>query len=199
MLRDLWRSFVILTGLTVVTGIVYPGVVTIIARVAFPYAAHGSIIEGPTGVAGSSLIGQHFSKPEYFWGRLSATSRIPYDAAASSGSNSGPLNPVIVERAEARISALRRDDPSIERVPVDLVTASASGLDPHISQAAAEVQVKRIAAARRMTEGAVRELIHKHTEPRQFGVLGEPRVNVLMLNLALDAEQTERSRDPGST
>ena len=136
---------------------------------------------------GSEQIGQPFSKPEYFWGRLSATSPVPYNAASSSGSNFGPLHPDLAKNAKDRIDALRKYDPSIDAVPVDLVTASGSGLDPHISPAAAEVQVRRVAAARKMTEEEVRAVVRRHTEPRQFGLLGEPRVNVLTLNLALDA------------
>ncbi len=195
MIHELWRSCVLLGSLTVLTGVVYPIAVTAVAQTVFPFRASGSLITGPKGVAGSKLIGQPFADPKNFWGRLSVTSRMPYDAAASSGSNAGPLNPVIAERVEARLAALRHEDPSVSRVPVDLVTASGSGLDPHISPAAAEVQVKRVAAARTMPEERVRELVREHTEPRQFGLFGEPRVNVLMLNLALDQER--HARDSG--
>jgi K+-transporting ATPase ATPase C chain len=188
-------SFILLTCMTLLTGVLYPVFVTVVAQAIYPFEAGGSVVWHEGRPVGSALIGQPFSKPEYFWGRLSATSRIPYDAAASSGSNAGPLNPVIGERAEARIAALRREDPSVQSVPVDLVTASASGLDPHISPAAAAVQVKRVATARRMPEEKLRALVREHTEPRQFWVLGQPRVNVLALNLALDAARHEHDTD----
>jgi K+-transporting ATPase ATPase C chain len=137
-------------------------------------------------IAGSELIGQPFSRPEYFWGRLSATAPFSCNAAASSGSDLGPLNPDLVKAAQVRIEALRQYDPDLKSVPVDLVTSSASGLDPHISPEAAEVQVRRVAAARKIPPDAVRNLIQQNTEPRQLRVLGEPRVNVVRLNLALD-------------
>jgi K+-transporting ATPase ATPase C chain len=146
------------------------------------------MIESAGQIEGSELIGQPFSDPKYFWGRLSATGPFPYNAAASSGSNLGPLNPVLRDAAQARIDALIAADPGNNQpVPVDLVTASGSGLDPHISIAAAEYQIPRVASVRGLREDTVRLLVEQHTEGRQFGILGEPRVNVLELNLALDA------------
>lgn len=186
MIQQLRTATFVLIAMTVLTGGLYPLVVTAIAQLAFPTLANGSLIRQRERVAGSGFIGQPFSRPDYFWGRLSATSPVPYNAAASSGSNFGPLQPGLGEVVEARISALQAAGSPGRNIPVDLVTASASGLDPHISPAAAEFQVSRIAAARKMTEDAVRELVGRHTESRQFGVLGEPRVNVLRLNLALD-------------
>jgi len=195
----MWLQFrtasILLACMTLLTGVIYPVVVTVVAQAIFPFEAGGSVVRHDARPVGSTLVGQPFSAPEYFWGRLSATGPFPFNAAASSGANAGPLNPVIVERAEARITDLRREDPSVERVPVDLVTASASGLDPHISPAAADVQVKRVAAARRMPEDRVRALVREHTEPRQFWVLGQPRVNVLALNLALDTAGHENDTD----
>jgi K+-transporting ATPase ATPase C chain len=188
-------SFILLASMTLLTGVLYAIVVTVVAQAIYPFEAGGSIVWHEGKPVGSTLIGQPFAKPEYFWGRLSATTPFPFNAAASSGSNAGPLNPVIVEQAEARIAALRQDDPSVKSVPVDLVTASASGLDPHISPAAAEVQVKRVAAARRMPIDKLRALVREHTEPRQFGVLGQPRVNVLALNLALDVALDSKRPD----
>jgi K+-transporting ATPase ATPase C chain len=173
--------------MTLLTGVVYPLVVTLLAQTLFPGPANGSIVVRNEQPAGSDLIGQPFSKPEYFWGRLSATSPVPYNAAASSGSNLGPRHPDLAKNAQGRLDDLRKYDPAVGAVPVDLVTASGSGLDPHISPAAADVQVRRVATARNMTEEGVRALVRAHTEARQFGLLGEPRVNVLALNLALDA------------
>jgi K+-transporting ATPase ATPase C chain len=173
---------------TVITGVIYPLAVTAIAQVAMPYQANGSLIEDNGQVRGSELIGQPFDDPAYFWGRLSATGGSAYNGALSSGSNYGPLNPALVEAAQARIDALRAADPDNDRpVPVDLVTASGSGLDPHISPAAADFQAERVARARRLEPSVVRDLVAVHTEGRSLGVLGEPRVNVLKLNLALDA------------
>jgi K+-transporting ATPase ATPase C chain len=156
--------------------------------VAFPRQAAGSLIERNGVVVGSALIGQSFTSPRYFWGRLSATGSWPCNAGASSGSNDGPLNPALTAAAQARIDALRAADPAlVGSIPVDLVTASASGLDPHISIAAARIQAPRVARARGMTEDAVLRLIARHTAGRAFGVMGEPVVHVLQLNLALDA------------
>jgi potassium-transporting ATPase KdpC subunit len=154
--------------------------------VLFPHQAEGSLMREGEKVIGSELIGQAFTKPESFWGRLSATGPFPYNAAVSSGSNYGPLNPALQDAVKGRIDALRQYGGAADPVPVDLVTASGSGLDPHISPAAAEYQVARVAAARKLPEEAVRELVRKFTEDRQFGLLGEPRVNVLKLNLGLD-------------
>ena len=188
MLKELKPAFVMLLALTALSGIAYPLLVTGIAQGLFPDAANGSLIEQNGKLAGSALIGQPFSDPKYFWGRPSATSPTPYNAAASSGSNQGPLNPALEEAVKARIAALKTADPSqTAPIPVDLVTASASGLDPHISPAAAAWQAPRIARLRGLSPDAVRGLVEQHTQGRQFRVLGEARVNVLQLNLALDA------------
>lgn len=174
--------------LSTITGLIYPLLVTGIAQALFPGQAAGSLIERDGQRIGSRLIGQNFTNPKYFWGRLSATEPYPYNAAASSGSNLGPLNPALKETVESRIAALRAADPgNTGPVPVDLVTASASGLDPHISPAAAEYQLNRVARARGLAPETVRALLVRHTENRQWGIFGEPRVNVLALNLALDA------------
>lgn len=176
-------------ALTLLTGVVYPFAVTGIARFAFAEQATGSIVARGGDAVGSRLLGQHFTRAEYFWGRPSATAPQPYNGAASSGSNRGPLDPALVAAVAARVAALRAADPDNSRpVPVDLVTASGSGLDPHISPAAAEYQVERVARARGLAPDAVRRLVAEHTERRTLGVLGEPRVNVLELNLALDAQ-----------
>jgi potassium-transporting ATPase KdpC subunit len=181
------QGIVLFLGLTVITGIAYPLLVTGIAQAAFPHEAGGSLIETNGKVAGSSLIGQAFTEPRYFWGRPSATTPAAYNAAASTGSNQGPTNPALTDAAKQRIAALRAADPGNSApVPVDLVTASGSGLDPEISPAAAEYQVGRVAKARGVAADKVRELVAANTKGRQFGILGEPRVNVLELNLALD-------------
>lgn len=187
MLKELKPALLMLGLLTVVTGAAYPLIVTGIAQVAFPHQANGSLIERDGKVVGSELVGQPFSDPKYFWSRPSATGPVPYNAGASSGSNLGPLNPALEEAVRARVDALKAADPGNDAaIPVDLVTASGSGLDPHISPAAAEYQVGRVARVRGLAVGAVRALVAAHTEGRAFGVLGEPRVNVLALNLALD-------------
>jgi K+-transporting ATPase ATPase C chain len=176
-----------LLSLTVLTGLAYPLAVTGLAQIIFPSRANGSIVLRDGQAVGSSLIGQEFTDPRYFWGRPSATSPVPYNAAASSGSNLGPLNPALTDAVAARVAALRTADPgNTAPVPVDLVTTSGSGLDPHISIAAAEYQVARIARSRGLSEAVVRGLVKQATAGRQFGILGEPRVNVLTLNLALD-------------
>ncbi len=186
MLKELKPAFVMLLALTALTGILYPLLVTGIAQTLFADAANGSLIEQNGNLAGSAMIGQPFSDPEYFWGRPSATGPMPYNAAASSGSNQGPLNPALEDAVKARIAALKAADPSqAEPIPVDLVTASASGLDPHISPAAAAWQAPRIARLRGLPLDVVGGLIAQHTQGRQFGLLGEARVNVLQLNLAL--------------
>jgi len=180
-------AIIVFAFLTVVTGVIYPGVVTIVAQLAFPRQAQGSLIERDGKLVGSSLIGQPFHSEKYFRGRDSATTPA-YNGGASSGSNLGPLNPALVEAVEARIKALRESSPATpDLIPVDLVTTSASGLDPHLSPAAAEAQVARVARARGMDENQLRKVVQAHTLPRTFGLLGEPRVNVLELNLALDA------------
>jgi K+-transporting ATPase ATPase C chain len=172
---------------TVLTGVAYPLLVTGLAQLAFADRANGSLIENQGKVIGSELIGQPFEEPKYFWSRLSATTPAPYNAAASTGSNLGPTNEALTKAAKARIEALRAGDPGTDApVPVDLVTASASGLDPHISPAAAFYQVPRVARVRHLDEERVRKLVADGVETRLFGVFGEPRVNVLRLNLALD-------------
>jgi K+-transporting ATPase ATPase C chain len=185
MLKLLRAGVVLLAVLTVVTGVIYPLVVTAIAQVVFPYQANGSLIVEDQKVVGSSLIGQSFTEPQYFWGRLSATPDVAYNAGASSGSNLGPSNPQLRMAVQERLKSLGAK-PSGTAVPVDLVTASGSGLDPHISPAAAEMQLARVAAHRKISEDDLRALVLEQTEARQLGLLGEPRVNVLQLNLALD-------------
>lgn len=187
MIRPLVTIFVVLT---LATGLAYPAVMTLIGQAVFPSQANGSLIEQDGKVVGSVLIGQSFDAPKYFWGRLSATSPMPYNAAGSGSSNLGPLNPSLAAQAKARIAALRDAGTDMSQaVPVDLVTASASGLDPEISPAAAAYQIARVAKARSLPVGTVAQLVAANTAGRQFGVLGEPRVNVLRLNLALDAAQ----------
>jgi K+-transporting ATPase ATPase C chain len=175
---------------TAITGVAYPLSVTVAARIVFPHQSGGSLILRGGDILGSELVGQSFDDPKYFWGRLSATPDHPYNAGSSSGSNLGPSNPTLSAAVEARIAALRSADPgNTEPIPADLVTASGSGLDPHISPAAALYQVPRVARARGLSEDDVRALVGQCTEDRQFGFLGEPRVNVLRLNLALDGIQ----------
>jgi len=173
--------------LTVITGIVYPLLVTGVGKIAFPSQAAGSLVMQDGKAVGSSLIGQNFSDPKYFWGRLSATSPQSYNASASSGSNYGPLNPALTDAVKARVDALHAADPSnLAPIPVDLVTASASGLDPQISIAAAQYQLQRVATARNLDAAALGKLLEQNTEQRQWMLFGEPRVNVLLLNRALD-------------
>jgi potassium-transporting ATPase KdpC subunit len=173
-----------------VTGAIYPLAVTGLAQLLFPASANGSLIERDGQLVGSSLIGQSFADPKYFWGRPSATTRMPYDASASSGSNYGPLSEALEDAVRTRVEALVAADPEHRKpVPVDLVTSSGSGLDPHVSPAGAEYQVARIAKARGLAPSVVADLVAEHIEGRLLGFLGEPRVNVLELNLALDAPQ----------
>jgi potassium-transporting ATPase KdpC subunit len=187
MLKQVRPAVVALLVLTVITGLIYPAVVTAIAQVAFPSQANGSLITVGGKVMGSTLIGQPFDNPKYFWGRLSATSPYAYNAANSSGSNLGPTNPALIDEVKARVDALKAADPgNTQPIPVDLVTSSGSGLDPDISIAAALYQMSRVAKARGMDEAQVHALVTQYTTGRLLGILGEPRVNVLELNLALD-------------
>lgn len=188
-MRTLLRpALLLLVLLTVLTGVIYPLTVTGLAQAMFPRQANGSLLERDGKPIGSSLIGQNFTAPEYFWGRPSATTPQVYDGTASGGSNLGPTNPALTEAAKQRIAALRAADPgNAAPVPVDLVTASGSGLDPDISPAAVRYQLARVARTRGLSPAEVQALVVRHTRGRQFGVLGEPRVNVLELNLALDA------------
>lgn len=181
-------TLVLFVLLTLITGVAYPLVVTGIAKTLFPEQAAGSLITRDGKTVGSSLIGQNFSDPKHFWGRPSATGPMPYNGAASSGSNSGPLNPALIDAVKGRVEALRAADPANTAVvPVDLVTASASGLDPHISPAAARYQVARVARARGLAPEKVLGLVDAQTEKPLFGLIGEPQVNVLRLNIALEA------------
>jgi K+-transporting ATPase ATPase C chain len=181
-------ALTLFAALSIVTGLAYPLAVTGIAQLAFPDAANGSLIARDGKVVGSALIGQAFSDPKHFWSRPSATAPMPYNAANSSGSNQGPSNPALAAAVGARIAALRAADPgNTAPVPADLVTASASGLDPHISRAAADYQAARVARARGLPEARVRALVEQHTEQPLLGFIGEARVHVLRLNLALDA------------
>ena len=187
MLKQLKPALIIFLSMTVLTGIIYPLAITGIAQVIFPRQANGSLITLNGQVVGSSLIGQQFDDPKYFWGRLSDTGDHPYNASASSGSNFGSTNPALLQQVQARLKALHEADPAnTQPVPVDLVTASGSGLDPDISIAAAQYQAPRIARVRGIALDSVMALINQHTQGRQLGFLGEPRVNVLELNLALD-------------
>ena len=193
MFRQLRPVFMVFLLLTVVTGIIYPLLVTGVAQLAFPEKANGSLLGKGSGHAGSELIGQPFDDPKYFWGRLSATPDFPYNSASSSGSNLGPSNPALMEAVKARVEALQKaDSGNPSPVPIDLVTSSGSGLDPHISPAAAVYQTPRVARARGLSEEQVRYLVNQFTEQRQLGFLGEPRLNVLKLNLALDELRSHR-------
>jgi K+-transporting ATPase ATPase C chain len=193
MTSQLRPAFFMLLIFTIITGVIYPLAVTVIAQVLFPSQANGSLIMVNGKAVGSELIGQQFDDPKYFWGRISATGTFAYNAfnaenlTASSGSNYGPLNPALIDMVQVRIDVLKAADPdNTLPIPVDLVTASGSGLDPHISVAAAVYQLHRVASARGLSEAEVQSLMEQYTEGRQFGFLGEPRVNVLKLNLALD-------------
>lgn len=184
ILRPALTLFILLT---LITGVLYPVAVTAIGKAFFSEQASGSLIMKDGKVVGSKLIGQNFSDPKYFWGRLSATSPQPYNAAASSGSNLGPLNSVLTDNVKTRIDALHEADPANKApIPVDLVTSSGSGLDPEISPAAAQYQIARVAKVRNLPVAAVEKLVGEHTEGRQFGLFGEPRANVLALNIELD-------------
>lgn len=188
MSKLLRQSFVLLLLMTVITGVLYPLAATGLAQLIFPRQANGSLIVKDGKPVGSVLIGQSFTDPKYFWGRPSATSPNAYNASASTGSNLGPTNPALTDAVKQRIAALRAADPGNNApVPADLVTASGSGLDPEISPAAAQYQLARVAQARGLSTAQVQALVNEYTSGRQLGVLGEPRVNVLQLNLALDA------------
>jgi potassium-transporting ATPase KdpC subunit len=200
MVREIRPALVVLVALTLITGLVYPLAMTGIAVLLFPHQAQGSLVERDGKIVGSDLIGQAFTGDKYFHGRPSATNTpdpndatktvpAPYNAANSGGSNLGPSNKALIDRVQGDIDALKKENPS-EPVPADLVTTSASGLDPHISPEAAQFQVPRIAKARNLSEDRIRQLVEEHTEGRFLGVLGEPRVNVLLLNLALDRIST---------
>ncbi|HEV3105897.1 MAG TPA: potassium-transporting ATPase subunit KdpC [Trinickia sp.] len=184
-IRPLIVVFVVLTA---VTGLAYPLAMTGVAQAVFPSQANGSLVEQNGKVVGSSLIGQQFDAPQYFWGRLSATSPQPYNASNSGGSNTGPTNPALADEVKGRIAALKAAGTDVSKpIPVDLVTSSGSGLDPEITPAAAAYQVERVAKVRKISVADVQALVDAHTSGRQFGIFGEPRVNVLELNLALDA------------
>jgi K+-transporting ATPase ATPase C chain len=188
MIKQLKPALILFAFFTVLTGLIYPGVVTAISQVIFPHQANGSLITAAGGkVVGSELIGQQFTDPKYFWGRLSDTGSIPYDASNSAGSNYSALNPSLQKQGEDRITALKAADPTNTLpIPADLVTASASGLDPNISLAAAQYQAGRVARLRSLSLDQVNALIAQYTTGRFLGFIGEPRVNVLQLNLALD-------------
>jgi len=186
-LKNLRTAIVAVIGFTVVTGLVYPLLVTALSQFIFPEQANGSLLKQDGKIQGSELIGQSFNDPKYFWSRLSATSPYEYNAGSSTGSNYGPLNPALFDAVKKRIQDLKKADSlNTQPIPVDLVTASGSGLDPHISVAAALYQLPRVARHRNMSQENVLVLVHQYTEDRQLGFLGEPRVNVLKLNLALD-------------
>jgi K+-transporting ATPase ATPase C chain len=187
-LRFLRPSLIFLGLFTLLTGVAYPLLVTAVAQTFFPHRANGSLIEREGVIVGSELVGQPFDDPAYFWGRPSLTEPYPYNGGASAGSTIAPSNPLLVEQIAARIAALEAVDPASGRpIPVDLVTASGSGLDPHISVAAAVYQIERVARARGVETAVLRQLVVEYTEDCTFGLLGEPRVNILRLNLALDA------------
>ena len=188
-LKQIRIAFVLLVILTLLTGLIYPLLVTGIAQLIFPWQANGSLIKYKGKIIGSSLIGQSFSDSRYFWGRPSATTPFPYNAANSSGSNMGPSNADFLTQVKDRVHHFKTTHPDIHLVPVDLVTASGSGVDPEVSPLAAYAQIQRIAKARNMSEKEVRRLIDAHIQSRTFKVLGEPRVNVLQLNLALEKLQ----------
>jgi K+-transporting ATPase ATPase C chain len=190
-LKQLKPAVILIVLFTVLTGLLYPLLVTGIAQVVFPRQANGSFLKEGDKIVGSELIGQPFSDPKYFWGRLSATGPFAYNAGASSGSNYGPLSPALLDAAQKRIADLKAADPqNTMPIPVDLVTASGSGLDPNVSVAAALYQIPRVARLRNMSEENLKAVVNQFTEERQLGFLGEPRVNVLKLNLALDGNQS---------
>lgn len=198
MLKQLKQAFLLLIAFGLLTGILYPLVITGMAQVLFPRQANGSLIYQDGKPVGSSLIGQSFTDPKYFWSRPSATTPMPYNAESSGGSNLGPTNQELAKTVQERIAILKDSNSDNNApIPVDLVTSSASGLDPHISPAAAEYQAERVAQARGLEAKIVRQLVAKHTESRTFGLLGEPRVNVVELNLDLDAVGRHDKGIPG--
>ncbi|WP_158879844.1 potassium-transporting ATPase subunit KdpC [Rhodanobacter sp. L36] len=198
MSKLLRQSFCLLLVMTIITGVLYPLAATGLAQLIFPHQANGSLIVKDGKPVGSALIGQSFTDPKYFWGRPSATSPNAYNASSSSGSNLGPTNPALTDAVKQRIAALRAADPgNTAPVPVDLVTASGSGLDPQISPAAAQYQLARVASARGLSASQVQALVSEYTEGRQLGMLGEPRVDVLQLNLALDSQRSTSSSHRG--
>jgi potassium-transporting ATPase KdpC subunit len=191
-MKQLRPALLVFTVMTVLTGIAYPLVVTAISQVVFPAQANGTLIVKDGNVVGSALIGQPFDDAKYFWSRPSATSPAAYNGAASSGSNQGPLSDTLIDTVRGRVEALKAADPgNAQPIPVDLVTASGSGLDPHISPAAARYQVTRVARARGLSDTAVQDVVARYTHGRQWGVFGEPVVDVVALNLALDANGTK--------
>jgi potassium-transporting ATPase KdpC subunit len=186
-MKLLKESLAVWLVLTIATGLIYPLAMTGIGQILFHHQANGSIIEQSGKIVGSELIGQEFTNPGHFWSRRSTTGPMPYNGASSTGSNQGPLNPALLDAVKGRVDALRATvTTQLALVPIDLATASGSGLDPHITPAAAAFQIERVAAARAMTQDELKALVAKHTEGRQFGIFGEPKVNVLMLNLDLD-------------
>jgi K+-transporting ATPase ATPase C chain len=195
IIKTIWPAIKLFVLLTIITGIAYPLLITGIGQLLMSKQVNGSLIEKDGKLIGSSLIGQNFTEPKYFWGRPSATTPYPNNATASSGSNLGPLNPALAKAVKTRVTALKSADPTNTLpIPVDLVTASASGLDPEISPAAANYQINRVAKARGLSNETLQKLISDNTKGRQWGVLGEPRVNVLLLNIALDKLTTTKSQ-----
>jgi K+-transporting ATPase ATPase C chain len=193
ILKHVISAAVMLAVFTILTGLLYPLLVTGIGQVAFPGKANGDLIQSDGNILGSRLIGQSFSSPAYFWGRPSATLPVAYNAASSNATNYGPSNPALLDQVKKRVQDLRAADPgNTQPIPVDLVTASASGLDPHISVASAAYQLPRVARVRGLSDKTVQALLERSTEGRMLGFLGEPRVNVLLLNLALDEAQASR-------
>ncbi|MBC7622063.1 MAG: potassium-transporting ATPase subunit KdpC [Aeromicrobium sp.] len=191
MFKQIKPAVLMLLLMTVITGLIYPMLTTGVAQLVFPSQANGSLIEQNGKLIGSALIGQQFTEPKYFWGRLSGTGTYPYNASASGGTNLGPLNPVLADNAKARVEALGKGDQDAgikqtKAVPIDLVTASGSGLDPHISEAAAEYQLARVAKVRGLPEAKVREVVAANTQANWLGIFGNAHVNVLKVNLALD-------------
>lgn len=187
-MKNLFRPLIVIFAvLAALTGLAYPALITAVGQTFFHAQANGSLLEQDGKVVGSKLIGQQFDAPQYFWGRLSATSPMPYNAQGSGGSNLGPTNPALIDEVKGRIDALQAAGTDLSKpVPVDLVTSSGSGLDPEISPAAAAYQIERVAKARKLATNDVQALVDRYTSGRQFGIFGEPRVNVLQLNLALD-------------